>query len=130
MFRLVLPVVSGALFLISAIVMWVRHEEADGAQIKDKPDAVTFGKTLWLVFGVVFLAEWGDLTQIATAGFAARLRRPVLVFAASTAALWAVAAIAVIVGNRAGHLLNPNITQKVAAILFALAGIAMIAGLF
>jgi len=121
---------SGVLFLISAIVMWVRHEDADATQIKDKPDAVTFGKTLWLVFGVVFLAEWGDLTQIATAGFAARLRRPVLVFAASTAALWAVAAIAVIVGNRAGHLLNPNITQKVAAILFALAGIAMIAGLF
>jgi putative Ca2+/H+ antiporter (TMEM165/GDT1 family) len=119
---------SGALFLISAVIMWVRHED-DEASIKDKPDVVTFGKTLWLVFGIVFLAEWGDLTQIATAGFAARLRRPVLVFAASTAALWAVAAIAVIVGNRAGHLLNPKLTQRIAAVLFALAGVAMIAGL-
>jgi Ca2+/H+ antiporter, TMEM165/GDT1 family len=119
---------SGVLFLASAIVMWVRHEEDEG-KIKDKPDAVTFGKTLWLVFGVVFLAEWGDLTQIATAGFAARLGRPVLVFAASTTALWAVATIAVVVGNRAGHLLNPKLTQKIAAVLFALAGIAMIAGL-
>lgn len=119
---------SGVLFLVSAIVMWVRHEEDEGT-IKDKPDAVTFGKTLWLVFGVVFLAEWGDLTQIATAGFAARLGRPVLVFAASTTALWAVATIAVVVGNRAGHLLNPKLTQKIAAVLFALAGIAMIAGL-
>ncbi|HXJ22408.1 MAG TPA: TMEM165/GDT1 family protein [Polyangia bacterium] len=120
---------SGALFLISAIVMWVRHEE-DEAKIRDDAKAVTFGKTLWLVFGVVFIAEWGDLTQIATAGFAARLRQPVLVFAASTAALWAVAAIAVIVGNRAGHLLKPKLTQKIAAVLFALAGVAMIAGVF
>jgi putative Ca2+/H+ antiporter (TMEM165/GDT1 family) len=120
---------SGVLFLVSAIVMWVRHEE-DEASIKDKPEAKTFGKTLSLVFGVVFLAEWGDLTQIATAGFAARLGRPALVFAASTAALWAVAAIAVLVGNRAGHMLNPKLTQKIAAILFALAGIAMIAGIF
>jgi putative Ca2+/H+ antiporter (TMEM165/GDT1 family) len=120
---------SGVLFLVSAIIMWVRHEE-DEAKIKDKPEVATFGKTLWLVFGVVFLAEWGDLTQIATAGFAARLGRPVLVFAAATAALWAVAAIAVIVGNRAGHLMNPKLTQKIAAVLFALAGVAMIAGLF
>ncbi len=120
---------SGVLFLVSAVIMWVRHEE-DEAAIKDKPEAKTFLKTLWLVFGVVFLAEWGDLTQIATAGFAARLRQPVLVFAASTAALWAVAAIAVLVGNRAGHMLNPKVTQKIAAVLFALAGIAMIAGLF
>jgi Ca2+/H+ antiporter, TMEM165/GDT1 family len=78
---------SGVLFLVSAVTMWVRHE--DDAQVKDKPEAVTFGKSLWLAFGVVFVAEWGDLTQIATAGFAARLKQPVLVFAAATTALWA-----------------------------------------
>ena len=118
---------SGVLFLISAVVMWVRHE--DDAQIEDDAKAVTFGKALWMAFGVVFVAEWGDLTQIATAGFAARLARPVLVFAASTAALWSVAIIAVIVGHRAGRLLNPDVTRKVAAVLFALAGVALIAGL-
>ena len=93
--------------------MWVRKEEA--GEFKDKPDAVTFGKSMWLAFGVVFVAEWGDLTQIATAGFAARLKAPVLVFAASTTALWAVATIAVTVGHRAGRLLNPDLTRKVAA---------------
>ena len=70
-------------------------------------------------FMVVFVAEWGDLTQIATAGFAAHARQPVLVFCAATTALWAVAAVAVTVGNHAGHLLNPKVTQKVAAVLFA-----------
>jgi Ca2+/H+ antiporter, TMEM165/GDT1 family len=119
---------SGVLFLVSAVIMWVRHE--DDAQVKDKPEAVTFGKSLWLAFGVVFVAEWGDLTQIATAGFAARLKQPVLVFAAATTALWAVATIAVIVGHRAGRLLNPDLTRKIAAVLFAAAGILLIAGIF
>jgi putative Ca2+/H+ antiporter (TMEM165/GDT1 family) len=118
---------SGVLFLVSAVIMWIRHE--DDADIKDKPDAVTFGKSLWMAFTVVFVAEWGDLTQIATAGFAARMARPVLVFAAATAALWSVALIAVVVGHRAGRLLNPDVTRKVAAVLFALAGVALIAGL-
>ncbi len=118
---------SGALFLVSALVMWFRHEHE--SEVKDKPDAVTFGKSFTLAFGVVFVAEWGDLTQIATAGFAARVARPALVFAAATSALWSVATIAVIVGHRAGRLLNPNVTRKVAAVLFALAGVALIAGL-
>ena len=118
---------SGVLFLVSAVIMWVRHE-GEG-EIKDKPEVQTFGKSLVMAFTMVFVAEWGDLTQIGTAGFAARLNRPVLVFAASTAALWAVATIAVTVGHRAGRLLNPNVTRKVAAVLFALAGVALIAGL-
>jgi len=118
---------SGVLFLVSAVIMWVRHE-GEG-EIKDKPEVQTFGKSLVMAFSIVFVAEWGDLTQIATAGFAARLNRPVLVFAAATAALWAVATIAVTVGHRAGRLLNPNVTRKVAAVLFALAGVALIAGL-
>jgi putative Ca2+/H+ antiporter (TMEM165/GDT1 family) len=118
---------SGLLFLVSAVIMWVRHE--DEADIKDNPEAVTFGKSLWMAFTVVFVAEWGDLTQIATAGFAARMARPVLVFAAATSALWSVALIAVIVGHRAGRLLNPDVTRKVAAVLFALAGVALIAGI-
>ncbi|HVT06121.1 MAG TPA: TMEM165/GDT1 family protein [Polyangia bacterium] len=117
---------SGVLFLVSAVVMWVRHE--DDAAIKDKPDAVTFGKSLSLAFSVVFVAEWGDLTQIATAGFAARLKAPVLVFAASTTALWSVATIAVIVGHRAGRLLDPDLTRKIAAVLFAAAGVLLITG--
>lgn len=119
---------SGVLFLVSAVVMWVRHE--DDAQVKDKADAVTFGKSFSLAFGVVFVAEWGDLTQIATAGFAARVGHPLVVFAAATTALWAVATIAVVVGHRAGRLLNPNVTRKVAAVLFALAGVLLIAGVF
>ena len=119
---------SGVLFLVSAIVMWRRKEdEVEGG--KDGGE-VGFAKAFTMSFMVVFVAEWGDLTQIATAGFAARTKQPLLVFCAATAALWAVATVAVIAGNRAGHLLNPKVTQKVAAVLFALVGVALIAGIF
>jgi len=118
---------SGVLFLVSAIVMWRKHEEE--AEAGKDEGQVGFAKAFTMSFMVVFVAEWGDLTQIATAGFAAHSRQPVLVFCAATSALWAVAAIAVIVGKHAGHLLNPKITQKVAAVLFALVGVALITGL-
>ena len=119
---------SGVLFLVSAVAMWRKHDDEPEAG-KDGAE-VGFAKAFTLAFTVVFVAEWGDLTQIATAGFAARTKQPVLVFCAATAALWAVASVAVIAGNRAGHLLNPKVTQKVAAVLFALVGIALIAGIF
>jgi putative Ca2+/H+ antiporter (TMEM165/GDT1 family) len=119
---------SGVLFLVSAVLMWRKNDEApeagkDGGQLG-------FARAFTMSFMVVFVAEWGDLTQIATAGFAARYKQPVLVFCAATAALWAVASVAVIAGNRAGHLLNPKLTQKIAAVLFALVGVALIAGIF
>ena len=46
----------------------------------------------------------------------------------ATLALWAVAAIAVFVGHRAGTLLDPHVTKKVAAVLFALVGAALFGG--
>jgi putative Ca2+/H+ antiporter (TMEM165/GDT1 family) len=116
---------SGMLFLVSAIFMWRRKQEGDH-ESTDSGGKVGFFRALWIVFCVVFVAEWGDLTQVATAGFAARYHAPVTVFGAATAALWAVAGIAVLVGNRAGKLLDPRLTQKVAAVLFAVVGGALL----
>src|SRR5437588_9770910 len=50
-------------------------------------------------FAVVFLAEWGDLSQLLTAGLVVRYREPVSVFAGSWLALAAVAALAVVAGR-------------------------------
>jgi putative Ca2+/H+ antiporter (TMEM165/GDT1 family) len=119
--------VSGALFLVSAVLMWRRHEESED-EVKDGPDG-RFWRSMWLVFVVVFVAEWGDLTQLATAALAAHYRSPYLVFAGASLALWAVAAIAVLVGHRAGKLLDPHVTKRVAAVLFALVGAALLAGI-
>ena len=50
-------------------------------------------------FVVIFLAEWGDLTQILTANLAAHYHSPLSVGLGALAALWAVAALAVIGGQ-------------------------------
>jgi Ca2+/H+ antiporter, TMEM165/GDT1 family len=122
-------IVAGIVFLVSAVVMWLRHEEAAGAGL-DEANAKGFWGSTWTVFGIVFIAEWGDLTQLATGALAARYAAPVAVFVGATAALWTVAAIAAFVGNRAGKLLSGSVVQRVAAVLFALIGVALVAGVF
>ena len=49
-------------------------------------------------FGVVFLAEWGDLSQLFTAGLAARYDDPASVFLGSWAALLVVSGLAAAIG--------------------------------
>jgi putative Ca2+/H+ antiporter (TMEM165/GDT1 family) len=121
-------VVAGVVFVISAIVMWVKKEEIDVPG--DAPGGEKVVPSFWKVaskaFGVVFIAEWGDLTQVGTAALAARFAAPFTVFAASTLALWAAAGVAITVGNRAAKFLDPKITQKVAAVLFGLVGVLLI----
>ncbi len=120
---------AGLLFVVSAWFMWRRKEEAEGSSRDEaSKQPAGFWRAAWLVFGVVFVAEWGDLTQLATAAMAARYRAPVTVFVGATLALWAVTAIAVFVGNRAGKLLDPDLTKKIAAVIFAVVGVALIAG--
>ena len=119
---------AGILFLITAVFMWRRKEE-DAAAAARGSGPLGFWRTGWLVFGVVFIAEWGDLTQLATAALAARYAAPVPVFIGATTALWAVVAIAVLVGSRAGKLLAPRVTQRVAAVVFAGVGVALVCGI-
>jgi len=120
-------IVAGVVFLISAIVMWVRHDESQGKLDESKMNG--FWASTWSVFVIVFIAEWGDLTQLATAALAARYAAPVAVFVGATAALWSVAAIASFIGNKASNLLSASLVQKIAAGLFAAIGVALIAGL-
>jgi putative Ca2+/H+ antiporter (TMEM165/GDT1 family) len=120
---------AGIVFLASAVVMWRRRDEpAPAASGEGGETPGGAGRAAWTAFVMVFIAELGDLTQLATAGFAARGGRPAIVFAGSAAALWTVSALAIFVGNRAGRFLNPRLTHTIAAALFAAVGIALIAG--
>lgn len=114
---------SGIVFLVCAVLMIVRAPEEDEGEAKA---ANGFWRTVWAVFAVVFIAEFGDLTQIGTAAFQAKYHSWVIVMSASAVALWCVAAIAVFVGNRAGKLLDPKLTARIAAAIFAGIGIFLL----
>lgn len=118
---------AGLLFIVTAVLLWRKDDEDDGSGKNDTP-ALGFWRAAWLVFGIVFVAEWGDITQLATAALAARYAAPVAVFVGATAALWAVVGLAVVVGHRAGRFIDPHVTQRVAAVVFGVIGAAFVAG--
>ena len=123
-------IAAGLLFLVSAVFMWRRDEEEEetrDANDTGKPEE--FRRALWKSFLVVFIAEWGDLTQLGTAALAARYRAPVTVFLAASCALCAVAALAVFLGNRLSAVIHPRHTQRAAAIVFVLLGVGLLSGL-
>jgi putative Ca2+/H+ antiporter (TMEM165/GDT1 family) len=123
---------SGLLFLMAAVLMWRRPGDGGAEHWKVKQGAnapPTFGRALGTVFIAVFVAEWGDLTQLGTAALAARYHNPLTVLCGATLALWAVAALAVFVGNKAGKFLDPARTKKVAAVVFAVIGVLLFSGI-
>ena len=76
-------------------------------------------------FIVIFVAEWGDLTQILTANLAAHYHSGVSVAVGAIAALWAVAALAVIGGQGLLRFVNIATIRKITAgLLFILAAVA------
>ena len=81
-------------------------------------------------FGVIFLAEMGDKTQLAAMTMAAQSKQPWSVFLAAALALAAVSAIGVLVGTALGNYLPLVWIKRVAAAAFILIGILMLAGKF
>jgi putative Ca2+/H+ antiporter (TMEM165/GDT1 family) len=101
--------VTAVLFAVGAVVL-IRgglraradEESAEVAEIEEFAAKATPGRhgvaAFATTFAVIFTAEWGDLTQLVTAGQAARTDSPLSVFLGAWLALCAVAAIGVLVG--------------------------------
>jgi putative Ca2+/H+ antiporter (TMEM165/GDT1 family) len=113
---------AGLVFLGFAWAMWTREEE-ELPEVKASVEEEGFLRAAAAAFAVIFIAEWGDLTQLATATLAARHGRPVTVFLGATAALWCVSGLAVAAGRRLKASFDPRPLEKAAAALFALVGL-------
>ena len=122
---------AGLLFLVMAALLVrrnLRKVEAAEEQSVEHEEA-RHRRPFVTAFTVVFIAEWGDLTQLATAALQARYQQPLVVFVAATLALWAVSAIAVALGNRLGAWVPARPLQFAAAGVMVLVAIALISGL-
>lgn len=84
---------------------------------------VPFWRAALTSFGVLFAAEWGDASQLATAGITARYGTPLAVGLGAWLALVAVAGIAVLVGRKLAGRLPTHWIQRVAGALFAVFGV-------
>jgi len=120
--------IVAVLFLVGALILWrsIRSGAEEEEDIEAPPHP-TFLKSASISFGVLFAAEWGDLSQLATAGLAARYHDPVSVFVGSWVALLVVSALAVFLGKKAADRLPIRAIRVVAAVLFtAFAVIAVV----
>jgi Ca2+/H+ antiporter, TMEM165/GDT1 family len=108
-----------AMFVFGALLAW--RESTKGEEAPEDSQPSRHG-AIATAFVVIFLAEWGDLTQILTANLAARYHAPLSVAVGSTVALWAVAALAVASGKTLVRLVNITTIRRItAAVLLVLA---------
>ena len=112
--------VVALLFLVGAVILWrsATGEAEDGGEVADAREQTSFLRAAAISFGVLFAAEWGDLSQLATAGLAARYDAPVSVFVGSWAALLVVSGLAVFLGKKLADRLPIALIRRVAAGLF------------
>ena len=124
-------IAAGFLFLVMAAVLvrqTIQQEDARGQDVVEREER-RHQRPLATAFMVVFVAEWGDLSQLATAALQARYRQPLIVFSAATLALWAVSGLAIGLGNRLGAWIPQRPLQYAAAGVMVLVAIALISGL-
>jgi Ca2+/H+ antiporter, TMEM165/GDT1 family len=111
--------VVAALFLVGAVVLWRSASSGpEDEDLDETPAHPSFLKAAAISFGVLFAAEWGDLSQLATAGMAARTGEPLSVFVGAWAALLVVSGLAVFLGKKLADRLPIALIRRVAAVLF------------
>jgi putative Ca2+/H+ antiporter (TMEM165/GDT1 family) len=124
--------IAGISFLVFSYFAFKRKEEENLA--KEAQEVHKEGKNpraAWLTsFLVVFAAEWGDLSQLATAGLAAHTASPLSVGIGAVLGLWAVIALAAVAGGQLTRLLTPKRLRLVSGTLFVLIGLFMIVSVF
>jgi len=121
----VLDGIVALMFLVGAfLAIREARKEKEEESLVEK-EAASGRRVVTTSFIVIFLAEWGDLTQILTANLAAHYHSPFSVGLGAVLALWAVAALAVIGGQSLLRIVNIRTVRLVtAAVLIVLAGLA------
>jgi Ca2+/H+ antiporter, TMEM165/GDT1 family len=87
-------------------------------------------RVILTTFGVIFLAEMGDKTQLAAMTLAAQTRRPLAVFIGASIALACVSAVGVAVGGVLGEYLPLIWIKRAAAVAFIIIGVLILTGKF
>lgn len=127
---------AGLMFLAFAAYNWFSFEieanpkpEANDAaeahpSAGDVRSGPLFFTTAWKAFAVIFIAEWGDLTQIATASIAAKEQAHLpTVFWAATLALWTVTALAISVGTQVMRFVSIVLLKRFSTVALIAVGL-------
>lgn len=116
------PVTAAAalLFLTGAVVLWRSSRTADADEAETEQEfagKIREGITGWRAAGasflVLFLAEWGDLSQLLTAGLVVRFEDPVSVFIGAWTALLLVSGLGALIGRQLLKRIRLGTVQRI-----------------
>jgi putative Ca2+/H+ antiporter (TMEM165/GDT1 family) len=113
----------GFLLLLFAVHFWRESKR----KLDMETTLPTNANSLRLAFTVVFLAEWGDVSQLAIASYSAQHQERFTIFISAALALWLIAALAVFVGSRLHRMVSTTRIQRFAAYGFVVAGLYLAA---
>ena len=89
-----------------------------------------FRRVAWRSFAVLFVAEFGDLTQLVTANLSARYHDPLTVGVGAVLGLWAVGGLAIVGGRQLLRVVPFHWITRIAAVVMAgLAAASLIAAI-
>ena len=120
--RLVLFVVA-ALFAGGSALLLLGKDDEEAEANAEAARAVSHHRPVRVAlasFGVVFLGEWGDITQITTANLAARYRDPLSVGIGAVLALWSVSALALTMGRGLIQRVPARLVRRLTGVVLAL----------
>lgn len=113
-----------ALLFLGGGLLLLRGDGDDDDDDQPAADAVSFRSAAFTAAAVVGLAEFGDLTQLATAGIATRYSAPVAVALGALCALATVSALAVTAGHWIVQHVPLRVVQRIAGVAFLAFGVA------
>jgi putative Ca2+/H+ antiporter (TMEM165/GDT1 family) len=106
-------VVAILFFLGAMLIFFGKHgvEEHHNEPHLSNKQAHNPWKVFATSFSIVFIGEWGDITQIATANYAAKYHDPLSVGIGATLGLWTASALAIFAGAKILRYIKPRVLQ-------------------
>ena len=83
-------------------------------------------KPFFVTFGMLFLAEIGDKTQLVVIMQAAKFQKPWMVLAGAALALTLVSALGVVVGQVCANCLPEDLLRWIAGVAFVVIGVLVL----
>jgi Ca2+/H+ antiporter, TMEM165/GDT1 family len=122
--------VTAAIFALGAVLMLRSNHDTTSeetqeveAEIAEIPAEPSTRRVILTSFIVLFVAEWGDLTQLLTASLSAKYHQPISVFLGSWFGLVAVAGLAVTGGKALLRMIPLQWVRRIAALAFAVVAV-------
>jgi putative Ca2+/H+ antiporter (TMEM165/GDT1 family) len=110
--RIMELIIAALFFGGSMLLFFGKHGLEEESDDPKTPESHNPLKVFATAFSIVFIGEWGDITQIATANYAAKYHAPLSVGVGATLGLWTAAGLAIVAGNKVLNLIPPKILLR------------------